>query len=209
VPNGRFFAERNGKIFLTGNCHPLLAEYAALARSVNPGHDFLAEPVAVAPRVWHLPRGMRWSWQGRTWLALGGAASPDRALRQRFGWGWFPQEVISAEDADRACRGPADVMVTHEAPAGAPVRYLDPPPAAWDQADLELGERQRDLMRQVVQSVGASQVFHGHHHQQYSADVQLESGLVRVTGLDMDGTGGNWAVLDTVTMALSFPGEYR
>ena len=46
------------------------------------GRDYLARlDVALAGRIWHLPRGHRWRWHGRDWLALGGAVSLDRAVR--------------------------------------------------------------------------------------------------------------------------------
>src|ERR1039458_1273412 len=35
----------------------------------------------VTERIWHLPRGHRWRWGERDWLALGGAVSLDRADR--------------------------------------------------------------------------------------------------------------------------------
>ena len=39
----------------------------------------------VTGRIWHLPRGHRWRWHGRDWLALGGAVSLDRGRADRRG----------------------------------------------------------------------------------------------------------------------------
>lgn len=61
-------------------------------------------------------RGYRWTWHDRTWLALGGAVSPDRAVRTE-GVDWFPQEEITDEQAAAViAAGPADVLVCHDCP---------------------------------------------------------------------------------------------
>ncbi len=53
------------------------------------------KPVHVTPRIWHLPRGYRWQWHGRTWLACGGGVSLDKVIRTE-GVDWWPQEEITA-----------------------------------------------------------------------------------------------------------------
>jgi predicted phosphodiesterase len=160
-------------------------------------------PAEIGDRIWHLPRGLRWTWHDREWLALGGAASPDRDIRLRNGWGWWEQERITGEDiacavaeTDGSAR-PAQVMITHEAPLCAPVRYLDPAPSSWLAQDLVRGEGHRMIIEGVARAVQADYLIHGHHHQGYQANVG--PGL-EVTGLDMDGNPGNWGILDTVTM---------
>jgi Calcineurin-like phosphoesterase len=51
-------------------------------------------------------------------LALGGAVSLDRAVRTA-GVNWWPEEEITWRQAGSVIdAGPADVMVTHECPAG-------------------------------------------------------------------------------------------
>src|SRR5690348_15637071 len=52
------------------------------------------------PNIYQLPRGRRWRWHDRTWLALGGAVSPDKSIRARQ-IGWFPQESITYEQAEK------------------------------------------------------------------------------------------------------------
>jgi len=54
-------------------------DFRQLAR-LRPGPDGREQ---VAGRIWHLPRGYRWTWHGRTWLALGGGVSLDKAGRHR------------------------------------------------------------------------------------------------------------------------------
>src|SRR6516225_8423012 len=65
-------------------------DFAQLAR-LRPGPDGRAQ---VTERIWHLPRGHRWRWHGRDWLALGGAVSLDRAVRTA-GADWWPEEEIT------------------------------------------------------------------------------------------------------------------
>ncbi|WP_301123570.1 hypothetical protein [Mycolicibacterium fortuitum] len=36
----------------------------------------------IRPHIFHLPRGLRWRWHGKTWMALGGAHSVDRPDRK-------------------------------------------------------------------------------------------------------------------------------
>src|SRR5580704_14524363 len=96
-----------------------------LAR-LQPGPDGRAQ---VTERIFHLPRGHRWRWHGRDWLALGGAVSLDRAGRTE-GASWWPEEEITLRQAGSVIEaGPADVMVTHECPAG--IVHAFPPPPPW------------------------------------------------------------------------------
>jgi hypothetical protein len=85
-------------------------DFSQLAR-LRPGPDG-REPVT--ERIWHLPRGYRWRWHGRVWLALGGAVSVDRALRIP-GVDWWPEEEITADQKRNVISGGyADVMLTHD-----------------------------------------------------------------------------------------------
>ena len=67
--------------FVDGN-HEDFTQLAGL----RPGPDGRAQ---VTDRIWYVPRGYRWRWHGRDWLALGGAVSLDRALRTA-GADWWP-----------------------------------------------------------------------------------------------------------------------
>jgi len=156
-------------------------------------------------RVSWLPRGYRWSWHGRTWLALGGGVSVDRAIRTE-GENWWPQEEITSEQA--ACviaDGAADVMVTHDCPSG--VRHsFPPPPSFWDARDLARSDAHRERLQQIVDAVRPSHLMHGHLHRSYQRMCDFGYGPVEVTGLDCDeGDGANWAVLDVRTMKWETP----
>jgi Calcineurin-like phosphoesterase len=171
-------------------------DFAQLAR-LRPGPDGRAQ---VTARIWHLPRGHRWRWHGRDWLALGGGVSLDRAGRTE-GIDWWPEEEITRSQAGSVIEGgPADVMVTHECPAGIEHAF-PPPPPWWSPADLRRSDAHQALLREVVQAVRPRWLMHGHLHQSYQRRVDLGYGPFEVTGLDCDGApSGNWAILDVTTM---------
>lgn len=179
-------------------------DFAQLAR-LRPGPDGREQ---VTDLIWHLPRGHRWRWRGRDWLALGGAVSLDRAGRTA-GANWWPQEEITRPQAESViARGPADVMVTHECPAGIEHAF-PPPPTWWSPADLRRSDAHRGLLRDVVLAVRPRWLMHGHLHLAYQRRVDLGGGPIEVTGLDCDGAeSGNWAILDVAAMRwLRFQGR--
>lgn len=195
---GLLFVDGNHEDFTTLLAYPL-------------GADGLRQ---LTDRVWHLPRGFRWQWAGRTYLALGGAHSVDRPWR-RPGISWWREETISTQDAVRAARGgPADVLVSHDCPHGVPIPGLGPPdaepargvagPSALTDSDAEPGaggtamfwpreeiahaKAHRRVLRAVVDEVRPDEIWHGHYHRRYTATADLGYGPVRVTGLDRDET---------------------
>lgn len=151
-------------------------------------------------RIYHLPRGHRWEWQGRTWLACGGAASPDRCWRTE-GRSWWPQEYITDADVDRCIAGgPADVLISHDRPAAA---WLSLPPwrQEWDVADLARSDASRDQVQRICEGTGVKDVIHGHYHLPFSWEQHdLGYGPVRVSQLHMDGYDDNYRVLNIMSM---------
>ena len=178
--------------FVDGN-HEDFGQLAGL----RPGPDGREQ---VTSRIWHLPRGYRWRWHDREWLALGGAVSLDRAGRTE-GRDWWPQEEITVRQAGAVIEaGPADVLVTHECPAGIEHDF-PPPPPWWARADLRRNDAHRALMREVVLATRPRWLMHGHLHIGYQRTVDLGAGPVEVTGLDRDGAEhSNWAILDVAAM---------
>lgn len=123
-------------------------------------------------RIWHLPRGHRWTWHGRTWLALGGAVSVDKAIRTD-GKSWWAEEEITCEQAAAvSSAGSADVLVTHDCPAG--VRHeFPPPPSSWAREDLDRSDVHRRRLQSVVDAVRPGHLIHGHLHRGYTRTVDL------------------------------------
>lgn len=155
----------------------------------------------IAPRVWYLPRGLRWEWAGVTFLALGGAHSVDRQDPRRVpGATWWPEEQISLRDALAATSGgPVDVMLCHDCPAGVDIPGLRP--GKWPEEEIRTAEQHRLLLRQVVDLVQPGVLWHSHYHQSYSATLDLThptagTRTCRVEGLHRDGA---W-LIDNVTV---------
>lgn len=108
-----------------------------------------------------LPRGGRTQIEDLVVGALGGAFSVDYQHR-RDGRDWWRNEEPTPEDAQRLIAGgPVDVLITHDAPAGVPLK-----------GDFELSpkvrlraEATRILLRAVVDTLAPAHVFCGHWHQ--------------------------------------------
>ena len=142
----------------------------------------------VSERIWHLPRGFRWNWGGVSFLAVGGAHSVDRPWREP-GTSWWPQETLTTEDIERAVAGgQADVLLTHDCPAGVPVPRLDESAHLWPAEELIAAEGHRARLRTVVDGVRPRMLWHGHYHRRYSALADFGYGTVDVQGLDCDAT---------------------
>ena len=157
----------------------------------------------VRPHITHLPRAYRWTWGGRTWLALGGATSLNRP-QLTAGVSWWPQEEITDEDAECAIAGgPVDVMVTHDSPQGIDVPGTT---GGWDLHASQRAADHRDLLRSVVDAVGPELSLHGHFHSRYDDILPAGGGDrqrdTRITGLDCDGgdATAQAIVLDTATL---------
>lgn len=152
----------------------------------------------VRENLYHLPRGFRWTWQGLTFLALGGATSVDRPHRVEF-FSWWKEESLTLKDVYTAANGgPADVLITHDAPAGVHIPGLH---NNWDASELARARRHQELLLQVVESVQPTHLFHGHFHVRYTDELTLSSGArVEVNGLDCDGSG--WDALLEVDLEI-------
>lgn len=115
----------------------------------------------IAPRVIYQPRGsVHEDADGTRFLFCGGAPSIDRAFRTQ-GRSWWPEEVITRDDRDRALSvpGPVHVVVTHDAPAFPPGFSAKGTPSY--QHDQEQSMRYVD---DLVRHHHPSLHVHGHWH---------------------------------------------
>lgn len=164
------------------------------------------EPVQVSKVTWLLPRPCTFTIGGRRFLSLGGAASVDRLWRTP-GKGWWPDEAINDEHVAAAIAGgPADVMLTHESPAGTPVRRVREilrtnPMGFQEQTRLESAESRARVSR-VWDAVRPELLMHGHMH--VAGGGMTEDGR-RVSSLGMDESEGNLAFLDLETLRFEVP----
>ncbi|MBF6358171.1 metallophosphoesterase [Nocardia higoensis] len=144
--------------------------------------------IPVRPGLWYLPNGYRWVWSGVSFLALGGAHSVDKPWRRPH-LEWWPGETITSSDALRACEGgPADVMICHDVPAGVHIPCIEGNPHGFPAREIEAAERNRRVLRAVVDVVRPSRIFSGHYHCRLTAELVGADYRATVDILDMDGT---------------------
>ncbi len=177
-------------------------------------HDALAnlEPdedgmVTIVDRCRYLPRGHRWQWAGVRFGALGGAFSVDHAVRQE-GTSWWRREVLTDADVERLGQEPLDVLVTHDAPDGMPLRGFPIP-----QVDEILSREVRIRILQAIHATQPKLVVHGHWHHRYSHqlewpesvadDLVWRTAQVEGLGADIHQDNRAWAVLDLSPLCFS------
>jgi predicted phosphodiesterase len=187
-------------LVVRGN-HDDPAIFARAVTATSPSPDGFAR---LAPHVLHAPHGLRWTWQGLTFAALGGAHSVDRTQR-RDGTTWWPEEVATGEEVARTIAGgPVDVLVTHDVPSGTPIPWPATPPDWWD---LVGAEAYRQVLRDVVEATRPRWVLSGHLHLRHSDDLYLPGGhRTHVEVLDSieHGVHGNVLLADLTPTGLTF-----
>lgn len=131
------------------------------------------------PNIRILPRGGRTRIAGLTVGGLGGAFSVDFAHRTE-GKSWWADEEPTTEEAQQlVAGGPVDILITHDAPNGVPMR-----------GDFHLSReieeragRTRLLLREVIDALEPANVFCGHWHQRTIHAIDHPSG--RTTRVDV------------------------
>lgn len=155
------------------------------------GHDRTDEGfVRVRPRLFLAPDGLTWRRDGKTFISLGGAYSPDRDSRLeeerktgRLGSLWFPGEQMSAEEFHLAVAGKeVDVIVAHDRPASAALPPGLPFMVSNDPRMIPNPER----LAQAIQVLRPSLYLHGHLHVRYEDKVRHNDGWTRVVGISSD-----------------------
>lgn len=139
--------------------------------------------VALRSNIRVLPRGGRTMVEGLVVGGLGGAFSVDYRHRTE-GKDWWSNEEPTQEEAEKlAAGGPLDILITHDAPSGVPLK-----------GDFELrpelavrANRTRLILRQAVDSLAVPHVFCGHWHQRRIHELAHPDGRsTRVDVLNME-----------------------
>lgn len=129
---------------------------------------------AVRDNIFHIPRGFRWSWEGVSFMGLGGAASINVEKLKKEGT-WWEQEALTDEDIlNASLPGKVDVMFTHDSPVTASNSIANS--ADEQSAVLErFGPRSvryciehRNRLAQVTNIVTPKILYHGHYHRSMS-----------------------------------------
>ncbi|WP_337007406.1 MULTISPECIES: metallophosphoesterase family protein [unclassified Microbacterium] len=188
------------RIYVTLGNHEPWDQITPLLKA-HPGHA-----IQVSEITWILPRPARLTIGGRTVLSLGGAVSVDKAWRQE-GVTWWRDEEITREQVSAAIAGgPADLMLTHESPAGTPVRavreILRTNPFGFPADAIADSATSRARVAKVWNIVYPELLIHGHMHAPGGG--QTEDGL-RVASLGQDGQQGNLGFLDMTTLRIETP----
>lgn len=134
--------------------------------------------------VAHIPRGTIWTWDGVTFMGLGGAHSVDRQWRTP-GVSWFPEETLTYGQAFEAATTPhdIDIMVTHDCPSGVDIPGIEGNPLGFPKEEIAVSDKHRELLGYVVGNLQPKILVHGHYHVAYSDT--LDSTTIK--GLDCDG----------------------
>jgi len=164
------------------------------------------------------PRGLRWEWEGVSFVSLGGAPSVDRgwrvdAMRKNDFPIWWEEEDITPGDILKTVQGgPADVMVAHDAPFGVPQieKRIAGNPNGFRPEDLAYAYLGRNKMSHVVDIVRPKVFLHGHYH--FMVDDQLEifnentgqEDVVRIVGMNADGNPGTSGTLSLPDLSVEF-----
>lgn len=128
------------------------------------------------PRVRYLPRGFRWQWWGRTWMAVGGAMSVDKEYRVE-GESWWPGEELTNADVEYASRdGDVDVIVSHDCPRGVDIPGVGPDTKGgargnWPPDILAEAQRHREKLAAICTATEPDWLFHGHYHIPYTGSL--------------------------------------
>jgi predicted phosphodiesterase len=150
-------------------------------------HEFDSE---LRPRTRYLPRGHRWTWWGKRFMAVGGAVSVDKHERVE-NRSWWRKEILTDEEIDYAIRDdgiPVDVVFSHDCPSGVNIPGIGPDSkgtdAGWPADVIYEASIHRNKMRTVFRSVHPKLWIHGHYHIPYHD--MFEATLFY--GLGRDGT---------------------
>lgn len=161
-----------------------------------------------------LPRGHRFTLNGRSFVSLGGAPSVDFQSRSQ-GHDWWPEEAITQAEAEAvAAAGPADIMLTHDSPAGP---WWAPKVAevcatndwGWPQEALTYTAEGRRVITTAFEGVRPSLLIHGHYHLVDETVIERDGHSCRIVSLHADGEGGNLALLDTERLRVTWLGVAR
>lgn len=142
-------------------------------------------------RIHYAPRGARWEWWGKRFMAVGGAISVDRNWREE-GKSYWPAEVVTDANVEYANREPVgmDVIFTHDCPRGVPIPGIGPDSKqrpdemAWPVDAMYDSQLSRNKMREIWEAHRPKLWYHGHFHIDYEAYL----GDTKIIGIDRDDT---------------------
>ena len=160
-------------------------------------------PAMIRSQIVALPRGHRWTRQGRSFVSFGGAISIDFEFR-RLGRSWWMEELPTVEEgAALAAGGHGEIMVSHVSAApGTPlVNRIRATPNGWGTDALAYADVGARRITAAWDAVAPDVLVHGHFHVQDT--VTLPSGQ-RIVSLAGEENPGNVLLLNLDTMATNW-----
>jgi len=155
--------------------------------------------VYIRSHILYIPRGLRWNWNDKWFMGVGGAVSVDKEWRlsheRKPRTLWWPGEQLTDEQvAGLPDDKRVDYLFTHDCPTNAPFRYRLKPDV--------YSQIHRQRMNVVGNKLKPRLWFHGHMHEKYEyqyPDYGYPDGTrSEVRGLGMNGNFFSaWGVLDT------------
>lgn len=114
--------------------------------------------------------------------------------------------VLHVGDASARAGGRADILITHESPAGTPVeavkRILRTNPMGFPKASLVESAASRVRVARVSEAIQPSIHVHGHMH---APGAGVSEGGRRVISLGCNGQQSNLAVVDLADLSIDVP----
>lgn len=155
-------------------------------------------------RIFLVPRGHVWTQGGKTFAAMGGAASVDKNYRTE-NVSWWPGEAITMADIDnleKNVNGPVDYMLTHEIPDGIDMgnHYSFRIPD-----DIQrYADEQRKFLRLATDIAKPTTLIHGHWHKFMRGLLVADTYKISTLGLGCDGSAENAVSMNLDTGEFNF-----
>lgn len=161
-------------------------------------------PWPVRSNIMFLPHGWHGEIDGVHYAVMGGAYSIDKDRRTE-GYDWFPREIPTWEQVNRAFDtfpSKVDVLLTHDAPERT-FMGADVDPDLWghhhpDNDPYPTSRYVRRLMQEIHDHCHPTVHFHGHHH--YRHTTPLGDSVVEGLGHDHDPILEQCVILNTDTL---------
>lgn len=125
-------------------------------------------------RIWdnidlfYIPRGTVFELDGRTFAAMGGAASIDKDIRLQYNWHWDEYENISPEETlrlrENAEGKKVDIFLTHCPPNSVIEQHFDARDKLRFGVGLDWKDYNQDVIEHMWKMLDYPYVYSGHMH---------------------------------------------
>lgn len=165
---------KNKRIVWTPGNHEDYNQIDEWVRTLIPNEDGHIE---IAPNIFYAGKVNSWTWYGKRFASVGGAASIDRRSR-KLNESWWAQEVLTPKEIEKAKNlGRIDYLFTHDCPTMHPFNFL------MEHLDSAI---HRQHMTEIARELEPEAWFHGHYHYPAQYSFYHGTGSTQVYSLDAD-----------------------